>query len=295
MKIDLHIHSKNGSDGRWTLEEIFAEASRRNIQFMSITDHDAIHCQDEAMALAARYGISYIPGVELSVSFSHPAYKDGKSVELHFLGYGYDIHYEPLMGRLHELRIFREKRAKKILENINREFQKEGRRSFSDHDMEEIQASVDGSFGRPHIANYMIKKGIVSSKKEAFFKYLVKCDVPKMPLSLEDASGLIRGAGGRLVIAHPNDPNGSSLVSLTSSVSQQHAIIREAMLDYIDGVECWHSRHSGRTIESYTAFARKEGLIVTGGSDCHQNPVIIGDINVPDYVAGQFDFVKPKG
>ena len=290
MKIDLHIHSKNGSDGRWTLEEIFAEASRRNIQFMSITDHDAIHCQDEAIALADRYGITYIPGVELSVAFSHPAYKDGKSVELHFLGYGYDIYYEPLTNRLYKLRVFREKRAKEILKNINREFQKEGRQNFSDRDMEEIQASVDGSFGRPHIANYMIKKGIVSNKKEAFSKYLVKCDVPKMPLSLEDASELIRGAGGKLVIAHPSDPNGSSLVSLTSSVVEQHAIIREAMLQYIDGVECWHSRHSGRIIESYLAFARKEGLIVTGGSDCHQNPVIIGDINIPDYVAKQFDF-----
>ncbi len=288
MKIDLHIHSKNGSDGKWTLEEIFAEASRRNIQFMSITDHDAIHCQDEAIALADRYGIAYIPGVELSVTFTHLAYRDGKSVELHFLGYGYDIHNEPLTGKLDELRNFREKRAKKILKNINREFQKEGRRSFSDHDMEEIQASVDGSFGRPHIANYMIKKGIVSDKREAFSKYLVKCDVPKMPLGLEEASDLIRDAGGKLIIAHPSDPNGSSLVSLTSSVAQQHAIIREAMLEYIDGVECWHSRHSGRTIESYLAFARKEGLIVTGGSDCHQNPVIMGTIEIPDYVAGQF-------
>ena len=288
MKIDLHIHSKNGSDGKWTLEEIFAEASRRNIQFMSITDHDAIHCQDEAIALADRYGIAYIPGVELSVTFTHLAYRDGKSVELHFLGYGYDIHNEPLTGKLDELRNFREKRAKKILKNINREFQKEGRRSFSDHDMEEIQASVDGSFGRPHIANYMIKKGIVSDKREAFSKYLVKCDVPKMPLGLEEASDLIRDAGGKLIIAHPSDPNGSSLVSLTSSVAQQHAIIREAMLEYIDGVECWHSRHSGRTIESYLAFARKEGLIVTGGSDCHQNPVIMGDIEIPDYVVGQF-------
>jgi len=289
MKVDLHIHSKNGSDGKWTLGEIFAEASRRNIQFMSITDHDAIHCQNEAIALADRYGIAYIPGVELSVTFTHPAYRDGKSVELHFLGYGYDIHNEPLTGKLYELRNFREKRARKILKNINREFQKEGRRSFSDHDMEEIQASVDGSFGRPHIANYMIKKGIVSDKREAFSKYLVKNDVPKMPLGLEEASELIRGAGGKLIIAHPSDPNGSSLVSLTPSVPQQHAIIREAMLEYIDGVECWHSRHSGRTIESYLAFARKEGLIVTGGSDCHQNPVIMGDIKIPDYVAEQFD------
>ena len=289
MKIDLHIHSKNGSDGRWTLEEIFAEASRRNIQFMSITDHDAIHCQDEAIALADRYGIAYIPGVELSVAFSYPAYKDGKSVELHFLGYGYDIHNEPLMSKLYEIRDFREKRAKKILENINREFQKEGRQSFSDHDMEEIQASVDGAFGRPHIANYLIAQGIVRDKREAFSKYLVKCDMPKMSLGLEEASELIRSAGGRLVIAHPNDPNGSSLVSLTPSVAQQHTIIRETMLEYIDGVECWHSRHSESTIEAYRAFARQESLIVTGGSDCHQQPVIMGNIEVPDYVARQFD------
>ena len=289
MKIDLHIHSKNGSDGNWTLDQIFAEASRRNIRFMSITDHDAIHCQDEAIALADRYGIAYIPGVELSVTFAHPAYRDGKGVELHLLGYEFDIHNEPLTNRLLEMRDFRENRAKKILLNINREFQKEGRQSFSVLDMEEIQASVDGSFGRPHIANYMIKKGIVSGKKEAFSKYLVKCDMPKMSLGLEEASELIRSAGGRLVIAHPNDPNGSSLVSLTPSVAQQHAIIREAMLEYIDGVECWHSRHTRQTIESYLAFARKEGLMVTGGSDCHQSPVIIGDITIPDYVAEQFD------
>jgi predicted metal-dependent phosphoesterase TrpH len=289
MKIDLHIHSKNGSDGRWTLEEIFAEASRREIDLMSITDHDAVHCQDEAIALAERYGIAYIPGVELNVTFSQRAYKEGKGMPLDFLGYGYDIHYEPLVSKLSALRAFREKRAREILDNINREFQREGRRAFTDQDMEAIRASVDGSFGRPHIANYMIAQGIVKDKREAFERYLVRCNVPKMPLDLEEASGLIRGAGGKLVLAHPNDPNGTSLVSFTASVVDQHAIIRDAMLPYIDGIECWHSRHSRNAIRSYRAFALEEGLIVTGGSDCHQQPVIMGTINLPDYVARQFD------
>jgi len=289
MKIDLHIHSKNGSDGRWTLEEIFAEASRREIEVMSITDHDAIHCQDEARALADRYGIGYISGVELNVTFSHRAYKEGKGVSLDFLGYGYDVHYEPLMSKLRALRTFREKRAREILENINREFQREGRRGFTDQDMEAIRASVDGSFGRPHIANYLIQQGIVQDKREAFKRYLVRCNVPKMPLGLEEASGLIRGAGGKLVLSHPNDPNGTSLASFTTSVADQHAIIRDTMLPYIDGIECWHSRHSRSTIRSYRAFAREEGLMVTGGSDCHQQPVIMGTIDIPDYVVGQFD------
>ena len=288
MKIDLHIHSKNGSDGRWTLEEIFAEASRREITVMSITDHDAIHCQDEAIALADRYGISYLPGVELNVTFSHRAYKEGKGMPLDFLGYGYDVHDEPLVSTLRALRVFREKRAREILENINREFQKEGRRGLTDRDIEAIQESVDGSFGRPHIANYLVEQGIVRDKREAFERYLVRCNVPKMPLGLEEASALIRGAGGKLVIAHPNDPNGTSLASFTPSVADQHALIRDAMLPYIDGIECWHSRHSESTIRAYRAFAREEGLMVTGGSDCHQQPVIMGTMKIPDFVAGQF-------
>jgi len=292
MKIDLHIHSKDGSDGKWPLEDIFAEASRRGIEFMSITDHDAIHCQGKAAELARRYGIAYLPGVELNVNFSHPGYKEGKGVSLDFLGYGYDIHDQALGEKLLTIRAFREKRAKQILENLNREFQKKGRKPFTDRDMEKIEASVDGSFGRPHIADYMIQKGIVQDKREAFQKYLVKCDVPKLPLRLEEASALIRGAGGRLVIAHPNDPNGTSLVSLATSIAEQHTIIRDTMLPYLDGVECWHSRHSQHAIEAYRAFAKEEELIVTGGSDCHQQPVIMGSMEIPDYVAEQFHGMK---
>jgi len=288
MKIDLHIHSKNGSDGKWTLEEIFAEASRRAIGLMSITDHDAIHCQDVALSLAERYGIAYIAGVELNVTFSHRSYGEGKEISLDFLGYGYDIHNEPLTDKLRALRSFRERRAREILENINREFQKEGRRSFTDRDMEAIQASVDGSFGRPHIADYLIRQGVVRDKREAFERYLVRCNVPKMPLSLEEASALMRGAGGKLILAHPNDPNGTSLVTLTPSLAEQQTIIREGMLPYIDGVECWHSRHSESTVDAYRMFAREEGLMVTGGSDCHQQPVVMGTVRVPEYVAGQF-------
>ncbi len=67
--------------------------------------------------------------------------------------------------------------------------------------------------GRPHIAAYMIEKGIVSNRQEAFDRYLVRCDVPKMSLSLEEASQLVRAAGGRVVLAHPNDPNGTSLAA----------------------------------------------------------------------------------
>ncbi|MBW2038374.1 MAG: PHP domain-containing protein [Deltaproteobacteria bacterium] len=288
MKIDLHIHSKDGSDGRWSLEEIFAEAKRRQIDLISITDHDAIHAQGHALELAQSYGIQYLTGVELNVTFSHPDYNKAKPISLDFLGYQYDIHNPSLVEKLKTIRDYRKRRAEKILENLNREFVKEGLPEFTSADLDAIQASVDGAFGRPHIANYMIKKDIVATKQEAFGRYLIKCDVPKMPLSLKEASELIRGAGGRILLAHPNDPNGTSLVNLSPSLKEQQQIIQDAMMDYIDGVECWHSRHDKKTAEAYLAFAREMGLMVSGGSDCHQQPVLMGEVDVPDYVGKQF-------
>ncbi len=288
MRIDLHIHSKDGSDGRWPLGRIFEEAQRRGIDLMSITDHDSLQAQPEAVALARWHGIRYITGVELNVTMSHERWTAGKAASLDFLGYGFDISNQALAGKLDALRAYRRERASMILENINAEFRKEGRSLFTEGDMEAIEQRVDGAFGRPHIAAYLVEKGIVSSRQEAFDRYLVKCDVPKMPLSLEEASTLVRGAGGRIVIAHPNDPNGTSLAVFCRSLAEQAAFIEDLMLPFLDGIECWHTRHDAKAASFYKGFARSHGLIVTGGSDCHQQPVVLGSVQVPDCVADQF-------
>jgi len=287
VEIDLHIHTKTGSDGNLSVEEVFKEAKNRNIDLMSITDHDSIDCQERAIALAREYGISYIAGVELNVTFRYPK-DEAKSVSLDFLGYQYDIGNQELKNKLQLIREHREKRARQILEKLNAEFDKEDIERFTEEDLKNIQDSVDGVFGRPHIANYLIEKGIVKDKQEAFDKYLGKCDVPKYPLSLGEASNLIRNAGGILVFAHPNDPNGTSLVGITHDLDEQTKIIEKYMLEYIDGVECWHSRNDMKTTGHYIEFARKHGLLMTGGSDCHQKPLLMGTLNIPDWVAGQF-------
>jgi 3',5'-nucleoside bisphosphate phosphatase len=286
MKIDLHIHTKTCSDGNLPIEQVFQEARKRNIDLMSTTDHDSIDCQERAMALAREYDISYITGVELNVAFYHPD-KD-KAVSLDFLGYKYDIGNRELKSKLQLIKEHRERRARQILERLNIEFDKEGIDRFTEQDLKSIQASVDGVFGRPHIANYLIQKGIVQNMQQAFDKYLVKCDVPKYPLSLAEASMLIRNAGGILVHAHPNDPNGTSLVSITPDLDEQTRVTEEYMLEYIDGIECWHSRHDEKTTAHYIEFARGHGLVMTGGSDCHQAPILMGTLDIPDWVAAQF-------
>lgn len=288
MIIDLHIHSKSCSDGNLTVEEIVREAKTRGIGLMSITDHDSIGCQEQAVALARQNGIRYISGVELNVTFSHPRCREGKSISLDFLGYQFDVKNRELKDKLQQMAKYREERAAKILDKINAEFEKEEIEKLTKNDMKKIQDSADGVLGRPHIADYLVEKGIVRTKQEAFDKYLVKCDVPKYPLYIEEASRLVRSAGGIIVLAHPNDPHGTSLVSLTKSLPEQTEMIEESFLRYIDGVECWHSRNDLQTTKHYVEFAEKHELIMTGGSDCHQKPILMGAVKVPEYVAKQF-------
>jgi predicted metal-dependent phosphoesterase TrpH len=289
MKIDLHIHTKTCSDGNLSIEEVLRVAKDRDIDLISITDHDSIDCQERAIALANAYGISYITGVELNITFPYPSQgKASKSISLDFLGYLYDIRNQELRNKLQSIKEHRETRARQILEKMNAEFDREGIERFTERDLKNIQDRVDGTFGRPHIANYLVEKGIVKDNQEAFDKYLVKCDVPKYPLSIAEASKLIRGAGGILALAHPNDPNGTSLVTITQDLDTQTKIIEEHMLGYINGIECWHSRNDTRTTNHYIEFAKAHRLTMTGGSDCHQKPILMGTLDIPDWVADQF-------
>ena len=108
------------------------------------------------------------------------------------------------------------------------------------------------------------------------------------PLSLAEASRLVRSAGGILVHAHPNDPNGTYLVNITRNLEEQARIIENNMLEYIKGIECWHPSHDAEAVAYYVELARKHGLVMTGGSDCHQKPLLLGTLDIPDYIAEQF-------
>jgi len=99
---------------------------------------------------------------------------------------------------------------------------------------------------------------------------------------------LIRNAGGVLIFAHPADPAGTSLAPVTGDLNEQTAIIERHMLAYIDGIECWHPSYTEKATAHYAEFARRHGLMMTGGSDCHQKPVILGTVPVPEFVADYF-------
>ena len=292
MKIDLHIHS-TCSDGCFTLPQIFAEANHRNIKLMSITDHDSIKCQSEAIELAKAYGIQYITGVELTAYYSIPEYNNGKPVQLHLLAYGFNHADEELVNLLNATVEMRKTRAKMIFNNVNSMLKDEDRQTFDDSEFDAVYVNVPFSVSRAHIADFLINKKIVRNRKEAFNKYLVKCNVTLESHTPRELAEYIHNAGGKIFIAHPGDIGETSLTTFSSDIQEQFHIVQEHFIEFIDGLECYHSRHNSKTIQKYIKFCRSHDLLISGGSDCHQHPRIqMGSIRMPDFVAEQFtDFI----
>jgi len=87
-----------------------------------------------------------------------------RAISLDFLGYEYDIGNQELNNKLELIREHRETRAGQILEKLNIELDKENIAGFTEEDIRGIQDSIDGAFGRPHIADYLVEKGIVSNR-----------------------------------------------------------------------------------------------------------------------------------
>ncbi len=292
MKIDLHIHS-NSSDGRFTLPQIFAEANHRNIKLLSITDHDSIKSQSEAIELAKFYGINYITGVELTSYYSIPEYNNDKPTQLHLLAYGFN-HKDEKLGELLSATVEKRKtRAKVIFNNMNSMLKDEGKVPFDDSEFNTVYINVPFSVSRSHIADFLIDKRIVRNRKEAFQKYLVKCNVTLESQTPQELAEYIHNAGGKLFIAHPADPGETSLTRFSKDILEQFKIIQEHFLEFIDGLECYHCRHDSKTIQKYIQFCRTHNLLISGGSDCHQHPKIqMGSICMPDFIAEQFaDFI----
>jgi predicted metal-dependent phosphoesterase TrpH len=295
-KIDMHVHS-TASDGASAPAELVRKAKQIGLELLSITDHDSVAGQAEAASAARDAGIHYITGVELSVMYKTHFYKDGKKgEEMHLLGYGFDPMNSALVGALEANARYRIERARAIVDRVNEVLHGEGKEAIPYEALDEKLRTVEGAFGRPHLAAMMKELGYVASVSEAFEKYLIGCDVPKRDISFEDGSWLIKQAGGIPVLAHPETRSvtGLKVISLDREV---HCAVIDSMAkqQLIGGVECFYWDHDEKTAKFYEAVAGVRNLRVTGGTDHHGGNSGAGEFrerlgqhHVPDYVAQQF-------
>jgi predicted metal-dependent phosphoesterase TrpH len=251
VKIDLHTHSTY-SDGTDKPSELINKALAAGITIIGLTDHDSVSGWQEATK-ALRSGISLVPGAEISCQTT-----DGISV--HILGLLFDANNTELMNTLEKTRENRHGRMEKIIARIN-----EAGIDITMNDVLE-QLSDGATLGRPHLADALVKKGVVTSRDEAFTQMLhnnSKYYVSHYSPTPEAAIALIKAAGGVSVIAHPMASHRGRTISLETFGS---------LIDSgLDGIEVDHRDHSPDEKKQLISLASESNLVMTGASDYHGN------------------------
>jgi hypothetical protein len=246
--IDLHTHS-SASDGDLSPSALIVHGKKTGLRALALTDHDTVGGIAEARAAAGELGLEFIAGVEIEIDFD-PG-------EFHLLGLGIDEKHPKLLKALSELADARISRNQHIADL----FHNEG----ISIDLKEIGAMAGTQrIGRPHIAEALVRKGIVRSKQEAFDKYLGKGRpfyLSKDCLALDQALRLIRAAGGLAVVAHP--------YSLFVGKPKLASLMDEWKSMGIAGIEAYHPAAKLGQCKILETMARQRGFLVTAGSDFH--------------------------
>lgn len=254
--IDLHTHT-NFSDGTDTPAQLINKAMANGITTLAITDHDSIEGWEEAK-MALRPGLSLVLGAEISCQTV-----DGISV--HILGLLFDPNFNQLMQTLEQTRENRYSRMERIIKRIN-----EAGIEITMSDV--LEQLADGAtLGRPHLADALVKKGVVKNRDEAFTQMLhnnSKYYIPHYSPLPEEAIKLIKQAGGVAVIAHPMASHRGRVIS-----SQTFGSIINSGLD---GIEVEHRDHTPDEKKELMNLAIEFDLAMTGSSDYHGN----GKLNV---------------
>lgn len=250
---DLHVHT-TASDGIYSPRDLVKKAQAAGLKTIAITDHDTLEGIKEARQAGLEYGVSIIAGIELSTKYK------GKSVDI----LGYDVtENNELTGILSRMREGREQRALRIVEKFT-----ELGMPITLEDVK--QFSKGNVIARPHIAMAVVQKGYVPDYQTVFNEYLADgkpCALEKVILSVEDGIGLIHRAGGKAVLAHPRLLGDDDLA-------------RELMQFPFDGIEVWHRKHNKVDIARYQRLANEFQLIMTGGSDFHNDEHLLGQFGL---------------
>jgi len=249
-RIDLHCHS-TASDGTLSPAELVAAGARAGLDVLAITDHDTTG--GWAAAAAARPpGLTLVRGAELSCRW----YGVEPTIPLHLLAYLFDPEDPVLAGDLARLRTDREQRAEKIVELLRADGV-----AISWPEVSEYAAG--GSVGRPHIAQALIRAGLVRTTSEAFASRWLgaRYFVPKADLDVFEAVRAVRAAGGVAVFAHPN-------ATVRGRIVPDRLIVELAGAGLF-GLEADHEDHTAEQRAHVRSLADRLGLVVTGSSDFH--------------------------
>ncbi len=248
--VDLHCHS-TASDGTLSPTEVVQLARRNGLTALALTDHDTVGGVAEAAAEAAKLGLGFLPGIEISAEIAAPG-------TLHILGYGVDATSPSLVELTRQLIEGRDNRNPQVVAKLNE--------LGVAVTMAEWEAEANGgTIGRPHLAAILLRKGYVSSIKDAFNKYLgqgAAAYAEKERLTPRRALEMIRESGGLPVLAHAAQLR-------TANDGHLDTIVHGLVENGLAGIEVFHSDHDAAWVAKTMALAQRYHLLKTGGSDFH--------------------------
>ena len=210
-------------------------------------------------AECARLGIEFVQATELTCEVD--------DVEVHLLGYFIDPANTLFLANLVKFQHARQQRIHEMAAALQAQgvpLQAEAVFAIAKCD----------SPGRPHVARALVQAGLCKTMDEAFERFLKKhrpAWVPKFKISAHEAIALVHQAGGVTAIAHP-------------ALNKSDDIIPTLVEAGVDGIECFHTRHSTAASQHYLAMAEHYDLAITGGSDCHgmnKGKPLMGGIKLP--------------
>lgn len=245
---DLHSHT-TASDGSLTPTALVEHAARCGVDVLAVTDHDVTAGLAEARQAADAHGIRLVPGIEISVSWSHQT--------LHVVGLQIDPTCQALQQGLEKLHGFRQWRAEEIARRLEK--------ARIPGSLAGARAYAGGKIiSRTHFARFLIDQGYAKNMKQVFKRYLVHNKpgyVPGQWASLDEAIDWIQQAGGLAVLAHP------ARYRLSSQRLQQ--LLVEFRERGGQGLEVVSGSHSKSDIQRFAQLAKDYDYYASRGSDYH--------------------------
>ena len=241
---DLHVHS-TCSDGRKSPADIVRLAKDAGLFAVALSDHDTIAGLDEAAEEAARVGIRFIPGIEVSTQ------TDG--LDIHLLVY-WPRATEAFAQMLADADAQRKTRALKIVENL-------AAAGFP------VNADMLISQGlkpnRPNIARILVAQGAAPSVGWCFDNLFGEGRpyyIPRIEVPTATAIQTAREAGGVPFLAHPAVSHAEHLIGAFAEAG-------------LVGVEVYHSEQTMQDSQRILQSATRFGLAISGGTDWHGDGV----------------------
>ncbi|HEY6235154.1 MAG TPA: hypothetical protein VIW69_08665, partial [Candidatus Elarobacter sp.] len=184
-------------------------------------------------------------GIEINTTW------DGSDV--HILGYRIPTGPSPLADIVARNRSHRRDRIDVMVGGLNR--------AGYPVSVEQVLAESGGghALGRPHVAKALVRNGMVRDVQTAFDDLLTHGKpgyAPSLHITPLEAIDVVRASGGVAVLAHPGRLKDETILDTLAARG-------------LAGLEVFYGTHTTQQTAHYRAKAQRYGLVMTAGSDFH--------------------------